>query len=73
MKRIRQREYDTFGDRVCKGGDMYEGQQKFHDFVASRSLDFIDIWADTLVCPVIRVDGTKLIAELLKQIGEYIK
>ncbi|MDD4680786.1 MAG: hypothetical protein PHP79_07900 [Clostridia bacterium] len=52
---------------------MYEGQQKFHDFVASRSLDFIDIWADTLVCPVIGVDGTKLIAELLNQIGEYIK
>jgi len=73
MKRIEQREYERFGVRFCKGGDMYKGQQKFHDFVASRSLDFIDAWANTLVCPVLTVDGTKPIAELIKQIGEHIK
>ncbi len=42
---------------------MYEQQLKFVDFVASRSLSKIEQWAETLVCPVIHVDGTKSISE----------
>ena len=59
MERIKQRAYNRFGDRVRKGGDMYEQQQKFHDFVISRPLSKIDQWAQTLTCPVICIDGTK--------------
>jgi len=59
MERIKRRAYDRFGDRVCEGGDMYEQQQKFHDFVLSRPLSKIDQWAQTLTCPVICIDGTK--------------
>jgi uridine kinase len=58
LERIKQREYIRFGDRVRKGGDMYEQQLEFHDFVATRSLSGIDRWAETLSCPVIHVDGT---------------
>ena len=42
-------------------------------YTKARSLDFIDAWADTLVCPVLRIDGTKPIAHLVKEIGEHIK
>jgi len=59
MERIKRREYEKFGDRVREGGDMYVQQLKFHDFVASRSLARIEQWAETLLCPVVRVDGTK--------------
>ena len=59
LKRIEQREYDRFGDRVREGGDMYEQRLKFHDFVTSRSSSRIEKWAQTLVCPVIRIDGTE--------------
>lgn len=59
MERIKQREIDRFGDRVLEGGDMYEQQQKFHDFVASRSLERIEKWAETISCPVFRIDGAK--------------
>ena len=59
MERIKQREYDRFGDRVRKGGDMYEQTLKFHHFVASRPLSNMDQWAKTLACPVINVDGTE--------------
>jgi len=59
LERIKQREYNRFGDRVCEGGDMYEQTQKFHEFVISRPLSRIDQWVQTLTCPVICIDGTK--------------
>ena len=58
MERIKQRVYDKFGERVLEGGDMYEQEQKFFNFVASRPLTIIDQWAETLACPVIHIDGT---------------
>ena len=57
LERIKQREYTHWGDRVREGGDMYEQQLRFHDFVASRPLSRIEEWAETLTCPVIRIDG----------------
>lgn len=59
IKRIEQREYEKHGDRIFKGGDMYEKHMKFVDFVASRSLSKIERWGETLTCPVIRIDGTE--------------
>jgi len=57
MQRIKQREYDKFGERVLFGGDMYEQTLKFHSFVASRSLYKIEKWSRTLTCPVIRINA----------------
>ena len=59
MKRVRERSYQQHGKRVVKGGDMYEQEQKFFDFAASRPLSKIDRWAETLTCPVIHIDGTE--------------
>jgi len=59
LERIKQRAYDKFGSRVCKGGDMYEQQIEFQNFVASRLLSRIEKWTETLSCPIIRIDGTE--------------
>jgi hypothetical protein len=59
LKRIEQRGYDQYGERVRIGGDMFEQRQKFINFVASRSLSSIEQWAETLTCSVINVDGTE--------------
>jgi len=59
LKRIEQRVYEQYGERVLDGGDMYEQSQKFINFVASRSQTHIEQWAETLICPVILIDGTK--------------
>ena len=58
MERVRHRSYAQHGERTLQGGDMYEQEQRFFDFVASRPLSKIDAWAATLTCPVIHVDGT---------------
>ena len=63
IERVKQRVYEQHGERIREGGDMYEQHLKFVDFVASRSLSIIEQWAETLVCPVIHVDGTKSISE----------
>lgn len=59
MERVKQRSYEQYGQRVLQGGDMYEQELKFFDFVSSRSLSKIERWAKTLTCPVIRIDGTE--------------
>ena len=63
IERIKQRAIKQYGERVSEGGDMYEQHLKFVDFVASRSLSRIERWAETLVCTVINVDGTKSVSE----------
>ena len=57
LQRVKDRTYNRYGERVCKGGDMYEQECKFYDFVASRPLSEIEKWGGNLSCPVIRVDG----------------
>lgn len=59
MKRIEQRAYEKYRERIMKGGDMYEQHKKFVNFARLRNLSNIDQWAETLNCPVLCVDGTK--------------
>jgi adenylate kinase family enzyme len=80
MCRIEQREYEKHGERIRIGGDMYEQHLKFVDFAASRSLSKIEKWGETLVCPLIRIDGTEdwrrnaaFIAECFYDKNRFIK
>lgn len=59
LERVKRRAYEQHGERVRKGGDMYDSQQRFFDFVAKRPLSKIKQWVKTLTCPVIRIDGTE--------------
>ena len=61
MKRIRQRAFDKFGDRVLPGGDMYEQEERFFDFAEKRSPEKIEEWLQTLTCRVVKLDGTKAV------------
>lgn len=65
LKRVKQRAYDKFGDRVLVGGDMYEQEQEFFDFVVKKTMEKTDEWAKCLFCPIIYTDGTKPIDETI--------
>ena len=71
IERIKQRAYDKFGSCVHEGGDMYEQQIKFQNFVALRPLSRIEKWAETLLCPVINIDGTEDYCENAANIAAY--
>lgn len=57
MERVRQRAFVQHGARVLPGGDLYEREEAFWDFAASRDVEDIKRWGNTLACPVMRVNG----------------
>ncbi|MDE7260950.1 MAG: AAA family ATPase, partial [Oscillospiraceae bacterium] len=73
LQRVRDRSFQKFGNRMLPGGDLYEQEEGFLDFVASRGEDTVEKWARTLRCPVIRVDGTRPVAENMEYILARIK
>lgn len=62
LERIKQREIEKFGERVLAGGDMYERQLEFREFVANRTYSHMEQWAKSLCCPILNVDGEANIA-----------
>lgn len=72
VERVKRRAFEMFGDRVLKGGDMYEQEQAFFDFVSTRTLDRVDEWVESMECPVIYVDGRKPIADNVQLIIEFM-
>lgn len=74
VDRVQQRSIDKFGDRVKKGGDMYESEKKFLEFVKMRTLTSVEKWSETLDCKIIHIDGTKKIIDNVELIMDvYLK
>jgi len=71
MERVKQRAYRQHGERILKGGDMYEKEQKFFEFVASRPLSEIDRWAEAIACPIVHADGTEDVGKNATDIAKY--
>jgi thymidylate kinase len=68
MKRIENREYARWGDRVHECGDMYESQKKFREFAATRDVGLLEQRALRYSCPILRVDGTRTQKEIIDEI-----
>ena len=73
MQRVRNRAFQQFGDRMLKGGDLYESQESFFNMINGRPEHYVEEWVQALNCPVIRVDGTKPIWENIIFITEQIQ
>lgn len=63
MQRVKSRSFMKFGSRMLPGGDLYQQEERFFDLVRTRDESAIENWAQSLRCPVIRVDGTAPPAE----------
>lgn len=72
LQRVRDRSFGKFGERMLKGGDLYKREEKFFEFVRSRSENTVEKWIETVKFPVIRVDGTKPTEENIGIITEWI-
>ena len=57
-RRVRDRSFRKFGDRILPGGDLYEKEDAWFSRVDSRPDDFVTKWLETVKCPVTRIDGT---------------
>ncbi len=57
-RRVRDRSFARFGDRMLPGGDLYERESAWFSLTDGRPEDETEKWLETVRCPVIRVDGT---------------
>lgn len=72
LRRIEYREYSRWGNRVCEGGDMCESQKKFREFAATRDVYLLEQSALKYSCPILQVDGTKMLKVIVDEILAYI-
>ena len=70
LERIERRSLEQYGKRILVGGDMYEQEQGFLEFVRTRNISVIDEWEKTLTFPILHLDGTKAISENIRLIIE---
>jgi adenylate kinase family enzyme len=77
MKRLRARETTHFGaDAVAPGGWRHDETESFLDWAShyeagdreGRNLAKDEAWLASLSCPVARVDGSRLLADLVEQL-----
>ena len=72
IQRVKNRSFQTFGSRMLPGGDLYEQEATFFDFVKSRTENTVEDWVNSLSCPIVRIDGTKPVEENIEYIIEHI-
>lgn len=73
MRRVKNRSFQKFGNRMLSGGDLYEQEERFFAFVKSRAENTVEKWIQSLNCPIIRIDGTKPIEENIKLVIKQIQ
>lgn len=73
IQRVRNRSFQKFGNRMLPGGDLYEQEEKFFEFVKSRPENTVEEWVQSLKCSIIRIDGTKSIDENIDYIIAQLK
>ena len=72
MKRVKDRSFQKFGDRMLPNGDLYEKEKKFFDMARRRSEQEVDNWLRTIHVPIIRVDGTKQVDSNIEEIIDQL-
>ena len=70
-KRVRDRSYQKFGDRILPGGDLYEKENKWFSLTDNRPDTYVTDWLETLDCPVIRIDGTLPVEENVDYLASF--
>lgn len=58
IQRVKNHAFQTFGDRILPGGDLYMQEERFFSVVSSRAEDTTEKKVSDLNIPVIRLDGT---------------
>lgn len=80
IERLHIREYERFGLRIRKGGDIFEEHKRFIDWASQYDAGSIDMrskakhddWEQLLQCPKILVDGSKDINEIFEIVKKVI-
>lgn len=80
LERLQAREFSRFGSRILPGGDMEQPHQEFMDWAARYDTGGLDIrsralhdeWQKKLRCPLIELDGSLSVEQLIAKISSYL-
>ena len=73
LQRVQHRSYEKFGTRMLPGGDLHAQESAFLAMVAGRTEQYVAQWIATLHCPVLRVNGTRPVAENVAWIRQELR
>lgn len=73
IQRVYERSYSKFGDRICKGGDLFEKENAFFNHVKSRDEHTVEDWLLTMDFPIMKIDGTLPIHDNVKLIAKKLQ
>ncbi len=73
VRRVKDREEKRWGDRVAKGGDMYEQQKSFRELVAGLTNEKVKDSVSKISCEVIELDGTLPVKKNVEIIKERLE
>ena len=72
QRRVRERSFKRFGERIRPGGDLYEREGRWFALTDGRPEDYVTGWLETVDCPVIRVDGTLPVEENVEYLASAL-
>jgi adenylate kinase family enzyme len=73
MRRIEEREFTRWGERVNPDGDMYESQMRFREFAKTRDIGALEQAALRYRCPIIRLDNAGGLRDAVETIITELK
>jgi adenylate kinase family enzyme len=80
LQRLRERDMARYGARIRAGGDMVDKHNEFMDWAArydtagleQRSLVAHEQWLATQTCPVLRLDSSRPVADLVRDVRAHL-
>lgn len=73
LRRVTERTLERSGSRALPGGDLYEQEQRFYAKISARPEDHTTKWLSTLPIPVLRLDGTCVVAKNVVRIKTWVR
>ncbi|MBD3922946.1 AAA family ATPase [Paenibacillus sp. PR3] len=81
LQRLRDREFQRYGDSILPGGDKHEQSVAFLDWAALydtaglevRSKALHEQWMLDLTCPILRIEGDQSVEERVEIVMRYIE
>ena len=73
LKRVKQRSYKQFGDRILENGDLFERENHFFDKVYKKDESDIIEWFNNLKCSKLEIDGLRSVEENVNIILDKLK
>ncbi|MGP4042069.1 ATP-binding protein [Gracilibacillus sp. D59] len=80
LERLRQREFQRYGNEILAGGSKYDQSKAFLEWAALydsagmdvRSKTFHEHWMEDLSCPILRIEGDYTVSERVSIVLDYM-